>query len=97
MTDAHRTYEIRCPAHGFVRLNDWEWNVIAQPPFQRLRRIRQLAWTNYVYPGAMHIRFEHSLGVMHSAIMLLRNSAELLKAELAYNEAGFESNERASS
>jgi hypothetical protein len=42
----------------------------------------------------MHTRFEHSLGVMHTATMLydsiVRNSAELLKSELAYNEAGFE-------
>jgi len=94
MADAHKTYEIRCPVHGFIRLNDWEWNVISQPAFQRLRRIRQLAWTDYVYPGAMHTRFEHSLGVMHTATMLydsiVRNSAELLKSELTYNEAGFE-------
>ena len=68
--------------------------MISQPAFQRLRRIRQLAWTDYVYPGAMHTRFEHSLGVMHTATMLydsiVRNSEELLKSELAYNEAGFE-------
>ena len=37
------------------------------PVFQRLRRIRQLAWTEAVYPGATHTRFEHSLGVMHTA------------------------------
>lgn len=53
-----------------------------------------MAWTDYVYPGAMHTRFEHSLGVMHTATMLydsiVRNSEELLKSELAYNEAGFE-------
>lgn len=94
MNNAHRTYEIRCPVHGFIRLNDWEWNVISQPAFQRLRRIRQLAWTDYVYPGAMHTRFEHSLGVMHTATMLydsiVRNSSELLKTELTYNDAGFE-------
>src|SRR2546422_7913931 len=45
--DAHRMYEIRCPVYGFVTLNDWEWQIIAQPAFQRLRRIRQLAWTDY--------------------------------------------------
>ncbi|HJX84286.1 MAG TPA: HD domain-containing protein [Candidatus Angelobacter sp.] len=94
MANPHKTYEIRCPVHGFIRLNDWEWDVISQPAFQRLRRIRQLAWTDYVYPGAMHTRFEHSLGVMHAATMLydsiVNNSRELLESELAYNAAGFE-------
>jgi HD superfamily phosphohydrolase len=48
-------------------MRDWERDIIAHPVFQRLRRIRQLAWTDQVYPGAMHTRFEHSLGVMHVA------------------------------
>lgn len=54
MANPHRTYEIRCPIHGFISFNDWERGVISAPAFQRLRRIRQLAWTDYVYPGAMH-------------------------------------------
>src|SRR5260370_32177574 len=87
-------YEIRCPVHGFIRLNDWEMGIIAQSAFQRLRRIRQLAWTDYVYPGAMHTRFEHSLGVMHTATLLydsiVRNSREVLESELAYDKAGLE-------
>jgi HD superfamily phosphohydrolase len=61
-----------------------------------LRRIRQLAWTDQVYPGAMHTRFEHSLGVMNVATLLydaiVRNSADVLKSELAYDEAGFQRN-----
>lgn len=93
MSDVHRTYEVRCPVHGFIRLNDWERNVIDQPAFQRLRRIRQLAWTDYIYPGAMHTRFEHSLGVMNVATRLydaiLRSSKDVLAAELGYDEAGF--------
>ncbi|MFZ3201595.1 MAG: HD domain-containing protein [Candidatus Acidiferrales bacterium] len=92
MPDVHRTYEIRCPIHGFITLNDWEWSIISQPAFQRLRRIRQLAWTDYVYPGATHNRFEHSLGVMHCATLLydaiVRNSEDVLTAELSYDEAG---------
>jgi len=92
MANPHRYYEIRCPIHGFISLNDWEWEVISQPAFQRLRRIRQLAWTDYVYPGAMHTRFEHSLGVMHTATLLydaIRTSSEnVLTSELAYNDAG---------
>lgn len=94
MPDVHRTYEIRCPIHGFITLNDWEWNVISRPAFQRLRRIRQLAWTDYVYPGATHTRFEHSLGVMHVATLLyraiVRNSKAILTSELAYNDTGLE-------
>jgi HD superfamily phosphohydrolase len=64
------TFEIRCPIYGFVSLDDWEREIISQPAFQRLKRIRQLGWTNAVYPGAMHTRFEHSLGVMHMASLL---------------------------
>jgi len=70
MADPHRRYEIRCPVHGFVTISDWEREIIEQPAFQRLRRIRQLGWTDQVYPGAMHTRFEHSLGVMHVATCL---------------------------
>ena len=90
--DPHRTYEIRCPVYGFIMLNDWEWQIISQPAFQRLRRIRQLAWTDYVFPGAMHTRFEHSLGVMHMATMLYegiaRRSHDILKIDLGYTDAG---------
>jgi hypothetical protein len=80
-----RSFEIRCPVHGFIPFSEWEREVINQPTFQRLRRIRQLAWTDYVYPGAMHTRFEHSLGVMHIASQLFdavhRRSSALLPEE----------------
>jgi len=90
--NSHRTYEIRCPVYGFIKLDDWERKIISQPAFQRLRRIRQLSWTDYVYPGAMHTRFEHSLGVMHMATMLydsvVDRSGEILEKELGYNNDG---------
>lgn len=83
MENKHRTYEIRCPVHGFIGFSDWEREVINHPTFQRLRRIRQLAWTDQVYPGATHTRFEHSLGVMHIAGQLFdalaRSSPDVLK------------------
>ncbi len=94
MADHHRTYEIRCPVHGFISITDWERDILNMPAFQRLRRIRQLAWTDQVYPGAMHTRFEHSLGVLHVASRLFDSiatkSKDLLQSELAYNSTGLE-------
>lgn len=61
------TEGIRCPIHGFIYYSKHERNVIDHWTFQRLRHIKQLALNHYVYPGAVHTRFEHSLGVMELA------------------------------
>lgn len=58
---------IRDPVHNFVRLNWDEARLLDTPLLQRLRRIRQLAMADLLYPGAVHTRFEHSLGVCHVA------------------------------
>lgn len=91
-TPMSKSTEIRCPIYGFIPLDDWEQEIVAQPAFQRLRRIRQLAWTDAVYPGAVHTRFEHSLGVMHMATMLYEGIISrywnLLENEMNYEEAG---------
>jgi HD superfamily phosphohydrolase len=58
---------VRCPIHGFIRYSKNERKIVDHPVFQRLRNVRQLAMEYLVYPGAMHTRFEHSLGVMHMA------------------------------
>ena len=127
--------EIRIPLYGMVQLTDLEWEIINSKPFQRLRRIKQLAFSDYIwvcctnvfephtdtiyaysshyitnilyvrwfwlclcntliYPGAVHTRFEHSIGVMHLAtqafdcICSKREVRDLLqsKSGLAYNE-----------
>lgn len=92
--DPKRQFEFRCPVHGFIQLNSWEKEIVNHPVFQRLRRIRQLAWTEYVYPGAMHTRFEHSLGVMHVATRLFdairERSGELLEKELSYQSGAWD-------
>ncbi len=92
MGDSHKLYEIRCPVYGFITITDWEREIISQPWFQRLRRIRQLAGTDYVYPGAVHTRFEHSLGVMHMATLIydsiVNYSQDILKEALGYNDDG---------
>ena len=59
--------KIRIPICGFVHFSDEERMVINSSYFQRLRNIKQLSLTSYVYPGATHSRFEHSIGVMEVA------------------------------
>lgn len=85
---------IRDPIHGFIDLDDWEKEIIDHPVFQRLRRIKQLGWTDMVYPGACHSRFEHSLGVMHIATrmfdMVRRRNEELLIKEIGYTVGGLD-------
>ncbi len=43
------------------------WDLINTPEFQRLRRIRQLGFSEFVYPGATHSRFAHCVGAYHTA------------------------------
>lgn len=64
---ARRRRELRDPIHGFIHRNDLEQAIIDTPVFQRLRRIKQLAMAFLVYPGAVHTRFDHSIGAMHVA------------------------------
>jgi HD superfamily phosphohydrolase len=61
------SHEFRDPSHSFIRVDTAERRVVNTAPFQRLRHIHQLAMTYWVYPGATHRRFEHSLGVMDLA------------------------------
>jgi len=71
---AHKYWgEIKDPIYGYIYITEAEKKIIDSYPFQRLRRIRQLAGAEYVYPGANHTRFEHSLGVMYLAGLLVEN------------------------
>jgi uncharacterized protein len=86
-----KSYEFRDPVHGFIQLNEWERDIVNHPAFQRLRRIKQLAWTDMVYPGATHTRFEHSLGVMHVASQIFDSLVDKhsdLFRELQYADTG---------
>ncbi|MBN1784148.1 MAG: HD domain-containing protein [Candidatus Bathyarchaeota archaeon] len=59
--------EIKDPVHGYVYITEAEKELIDSYPVQRLRRLRQLAGSEFVYSGANHTRFEHSIGVMYLA------------------------------
>ncbi len=59
--------EIRDPVHGSIHILDEEIPIIRDDFFQRLRNIKQLGFSEYVFPGATHTRFIHSIGVMNIA------------------------------
>ncbi|MDD4970302.1 MAG: HD domain-containing protein [Paludibacter sp.] len=57
---------INDPVFGFITIpNDFLYDIIQHPYFQRMNRIKQLGLTSTVYPGAQHTRLQHSLGAMY--------------------------------
>ncbi|NLE36075.1 MAG: HD domain-containing protein [Bacteroidales bacterium] len=75
---------INDPVYGFINLPcDLIYDLVEHPWFQRLRYIRQLGLTSLVYPGAVHSRFQHSLGAMYltgQAIHTLRTKGTEISA-----------------
>lgn len=68
--------KVRDPIHGFIDIRQHELEIINTKIFQRLRNIKQLAMTYYIYPGAEHTRFGHSLGVMYLVTRTFRSAIE---------------------
>lgn len=66
------------PIYGLIRFpHEVLYRIIDHPYFQRLRRISQQAMSYYVYPGAMHTRFQHALGALH----LMTRAIDTLRAK----------------
>jgi len=78
---------INDPVYGFINISsDRIYDLIEHPYFQRLRRIRQLGMTNFVYPAANHSRFQHALGATHlmdMAIDVIRSKGHNITDEEA--------------
>ena len=76
---SRRYFVVRDPVHGDIHLSRAEGRIIDTPQMQRLRGIQQLGLTSLVFPGARHSRFEHSIGTLHMAQVLIdavnRNAA----------------------
>jgi HD superfamily phosphohydrolase len=65
---------INDPVYGFISIeSELIFDIIEHPYFQRLRHIRQLGLAEYVYPGALHTRFQHALGAMHLMSRVIEN------------------------
>ena len=62
------------PIHGVIKMSEIEKWIIAQKPFNRLKRIKQNTFLYLVFPSSNHTRFEHSLGVMYLANQIYVNS-----------------------
>lgn len=75
---------LRDPVHGLIvfdeanKVDMLAWSLIDTPEFQRLRRIRQLGVSEFTFPGAVHTRFAHSVGVFHTA----RTLVDIIRREL---------------
>lgn len=66
------------PIYGFINMpSALIFDIVQHPFFQRLRRIKQLGLTSYVYPGATHSRFQHVLG----ATYLMKQALDVLKSK----------------
>jgi hypothetical protein len=86
-------YEIRDPIHRTVTFSEREKRVIDHPFIQRLRYVRQLGLTYFVYPGALHDRFSHALGAMHVAgriwARIMETSGEVLAAHFSKEDLAY--------
>jgi uncharacterized protein len=86
----YRYQRVRDPLHDLIEFapdefEDTMWNVIQSRPFQRLRRVKQLGFSELVYPGATHTRFSHSIGVFHIARSLMGNIEKQLTSDKRYH------------
>ncbi len=84
---ANKRKIINDPVFGFITIpNEFLFDVLQHPFVQRLTRIRQMGLSFYVYPGATHTRFLHSIGAMH---LMQEAIAELRRKgiDISHNEA----------
>lgn len=80
---------INDPVYGFIKIeSELIFKIVQHPYFQRLRRIKQLGLTDFVYPGATHTRFQHALGAMHLMTLALN---VLRQKDIVISDEEFES------
>lgn len=99
MTHENRIYHvIKDPVHGTMQFtdneNNWIKPFIDSPPFQRLRHVKQMGMGDFIFPGAVHTRFSHSLGCCYVASQITRkiglddNSRQLVMIACLLHDIG---------
>jgi len=90
-----KVQRIRDPIHGLIVFDDEGlvdasvWALLNTPDVQRLRRIKQLGVSDFVFPSASHSRFSHSVGVFYNArrlVGIIKREIGLKRAEGEFNE-----------
>lgn len=88
------------PVYGFVSIPyGILFDLMEHPYFQRLRSIKQVSLTHYVYPGALHTRFHHALGALHlmgeavnslksKGVKINKREAEAVKIAILLHDIG---------
>jgi HD superfamily phosphohydrolase len=73
--NSHRALNINDPVHGIIQFHCSPQfpmrDILNHPKIQRLRHIKQLGMADLVFPGAVHTRFNHSLGAAYLASRIL--------------------------
>lgn len=88
---------IRDPIHDVITFDDKglvdevAWKLLQTRDMQRLRRVKQLGVSEFVFPGASHTRFAHSIGVFHIA----RQLVEIIRREIGRGGLGMFDDTRA--
>jgi serine/threonine protein kinase len=68
--DGRRT-SITIPVAEYVPVGEGILDIVNTKAFQRLRHTKQLSFCDWYYPGGIHSRFEHSLGVLQTTLNAL--------------------------
>ena len=84
-TKSRTIYDV---VHGHIILDKYVWDFIDTPEFQRLRNLKQLGNTHYIFPSATHSRFEHSIGVAYLSNKLINHLSSESNFEKTITLAG---------
>lgn len=79
--EIQRPLTIKDPLYQQIEIPRELQEIIDSKPFQRLRYIKQLSFTDFIYPNANYVRFSHSLGAFHLMKKLTDNLEQDIKKE----------------